>query len=649
MKQNLLWYSRNVSTVVTHTNTSEIPILATSRTKGTLLMASLLLSRRTMFTLCIIAIVWLSLIVGRAQASPIPQVWSIVYDTANTDATSVRFVVTFSEAVTGVDISDFSLSGDIGNAIIQHVAARDDAVYLITIAHAHASRGLMLAVLDDDSIRNVAGIALGGQGVSNGSMVSTAVVIRAPVTAIEPVATQPAVVAPAAGEEEVGWYSSLALTTTNLPVISYFDKARSDTRLLICNNLACSDPIIRILDYTFTVGEYTSLALTTTNNPVVSYYFSFQNDLMLAMCNNPTCTTYVTRIVDGNGSTDEIGKFTSLALTSTNIPIMSYVNGTSGELKLAICNNPTCTAPIIRIVDSSVVAQYTSVKLLPGNIPVISYYSSGFLEGDLKLAICNNPTCTAPIIRTVESATDVGTYNSLALTSSGIPVISYHDFDTFDLKLAVCSNPTCTSASITTLDSASAVGQSSSLVLAGGTIPVVSYLDSTNNDLKLAICNSLSCTDPQISILDSNGYVGSFTSLALMPMTNPLSMNTVISYHDITNKALKLYTGNHPLRTSTIVDKGLPLGFAKSLPANNAINQPVSVTLRWIPSSYSPTYEYCYATSIDACTTWTSVSDVQVTVSGLSKNTTYYWQVRATNTAGTIVSSGGYWKFTTVK
>ena len=612
-------------------------------------MASLLFSRRTMFTLCTIAIVWLSLIVGRAQASPIPQVWSIVFDTANTDTTTVRFVVTFSEAVSGVDSSDFSLSGDVGSATIQQVDARDDAVYLVTIANARASRGLMLAVLDDDSIRNAAGIALGGQGASNGSMVSTAVVIRGPATALEPVSAAPVVVEPAAGEEEVGWYSSLALTTTNLPVIGYFDKARSDTRLLICNNLACSDPIIRILYDTFTVGEYTSLALTTTNNPVVSYYFSFQTDLMLAICNNPTCTTYVTRIVDGSGSTAEIGRYTSLALTSTNIPIISYTNGTSGDLKLAICNNPTCTAPIIRTVDSSVVAQYTSVKLLPGNIPVISYYSSGFLEGDLKLAICNNPTCTAPIIRTVDSTNDVGTYNSLAITSSGIPVISYHDITTLDLKLAVCSNPTCTSASTQTIDTNGAVGQSSSLILVGGSIPVISYFDDTNRDLKLAVCNSLSCTEPQISTLDSSGYVGSFTSLALMPSTNPLNFNAIISYHDLTNKSLKLYTGNHPLRISTTADKGVPLGFAKSLPANNAINQPVSVTLRWIPSSYAPTYEYCYATSIEACTTWTPVSDVQVTVSGLSKNTTYYWQVRATNTAGTIVSSGGYWKFTTVK
>ena len=561
-------------------------------------MASLLFSRRTMFTLCTIAIVWLSLIVGRAQASPIPQVWSIVFDTANTDTTTVRFVVTFSEAVSGVDSSDFSLSGDVGSATIQQVDASDDAVYLVTIANARASRGLMLAVLDDDSIRNAAGIALGGQGASNGSMVSTAVVIRGPATALEPVSAAPVVVEPAAGEEEVGWYSSLALTTTNLPVIGYFDKARSDTRLLICNNLACSDPIIRILYDTFTVGEYTSLALTTTNNPVVSYYFSFQTDLMLAICNNPTCTTYVTRIVDGSGSTAEIGRYTSLALTSTNIPIISYTNGTSG---------------------------------------------------DLKLAICNNPTCTAPIIRTVDSTNDVGTYNSLAITSSGIPVISYHDITTLDLKLAVCSNPTCTSASTQTIDTNGAVGQSSSLILVGGSIPVISYFDDTNRDLKLAVCNSLSCTEPQISTLDSSGYVGSFTSLALMPSTNPLNFNAIISYHDLTNKSLKLYTGNHPLRISTTADKGVPLGFAKSLPANNAINQPVSVTLRWIPSSYAPTYEYCYATSIEACTTWTPVSDVQVTVSGLSKNTTYYWQVRATNTAGTIVSSGGYWKFTTVK
>jgi hypothetical protein len=34
-------------------------------------------------------------------------------------------------------------------------------------------------------------------------------------------------------------------------------------------------------------------------------------------------------------------------------------------------------------------------------------------------------------------------------------------------------------------------------------------------------------------------------------------------------------------------------------------------------------------------------------VKGLSAGTSYYWQVRAKNTAGTTLSASTYWKFTT--
>jgi len=96
----------------------------------------------------------------------------------------------------------------------------------------------------------------------------------------------------------------------------------------------------------------------------------------------------------------------------------------------------------------------------------------------------------------------------------------------------------------------------------------------------------------------------------------------------------------------------LPGDFLKTAPANGAINQPVSLTLKWSASAAAAYYESCYDTSSDnTCTTWVNIgTSTSKTLSGLSPNTTYYWHVRAVNVIGTTysnASSTAFWSFTT--
>lgn len=95
-----------------------------------------------------------------------------------------------------------------------------------------------------------------------------------------------------------------------------------------------------------------------------------------------------------------------------------------------------------------------------------------------------------------------------------------------------------------------------------------------------------------------------------------------------------------------------PGTFAKSAPANAAQNQQTNLTLDWNDSAGATNYEYCYDNTNDnSCSSWTSSgSTSQVNVSGLSNATTYYWQVRAINSAGTTYANGSataFWSFTT--
>jgi uncharacterized repeat protein (TIGR01451 family) len=99
--------------------------------------------------------------------------------------------------------------------------------------------------------------------------------------------------------------------------------------------------------------------------------------------------------------------------------------------------------------------------------------------------------------------------------------------------------------------------------------------------------------------------------------------------------------------------------FGKNSPVYGATNQVTNPTLIWGKSNGATSYQYCYDRFDDGeCTgSWTSVpapifgSSVSVTLDGLTGNTTYYWQVRALNSIGSIDadshSTHPWWSFTT--
>jgi hypothetical protein len=95
-----------------------------------------------------------------------------------------------------------------------------------------------------------------------------------------------------------------------------------------------------------------------------------------------------------------------------------------------------------------------------------------------------------------------------------------------------------------------------------------------------------------------------------------------------------------------------PAAFGKADPINGAVGQSTSPTLTWNASTGADSYEYCYDTTNDNyCSAWVgNGTSISVSLSGLSTNTTYYWQVRAINTVGTTYADGAntaFWLFTT--
>ena len=192
-------------------------------------------------------------------------------------------------------------------------------------------------------------------------------------------------------------------------------------------------------------------------------------------------------------STGDVGYSTSLVLDSSGNPHISYIDDTNSDLKYAKWTGTTWN---IQTVDATGTDGYYYVSLAldsAGN-PHISYCDMPIVNGernyDLKYA---KWTGSAWNIQTVDSAENVGWFNSIALDSSGNPHISYYDmkngttyFDVTDgdLKYAKWTGSVW---NIQTVDSTGDVGSGTSIVLDSGNNPHISYCDVTNGDLKYAV------------------------------------------------------------------------------------------------------------------------------------------------------------------
>jgi len=184
----------------------------------------------------------------------------------------------------------------------------------------------------------------------------------------------------------VGTYSSIAIGTDNNPVISYWHNTNFELKVAHCGNTSCSlGNNITTVDTIDQVGLFTSIAIGLDNNPVISYYDQTNNDLKVAHCGDTSCSAGNT--ITAVDSAGDVGRYTSIAIGTDNNPVISYIDETNFDLKVVHCGNTSCSAgnTITTIDSAGDVGRYTSIAIGTDNNPVISYLDA--TNFDLKVAV----------------------------------------------------------------------------------------------------------------------------------------------------------------------------------------------------------------------------------------------------------------------
>jgi hypothetical protein len=230
----------------------------------------------------------------------------------------------------------------------------------------------------------------------------------------------------------VGNYTSIALASDGTARISYYDftNGGGQLKLAICNDTACSSPNDVIVDSgPSPVGLFTSIALNSSDIARISYFDQDDAELRLAICNDANCSA-PNLVTVGSAN----GVQTSIAIGSGDLARISYAGNGGDHLALAVCNDAACSAPVLTSVDASIFIDYTSLALGSDGLARIIYTDDD--TGDLKLAVCNDTNCSAPAIITVDASTNAFNYISLALGSDDFSRISYYDNTNNVLKFA---------------------------------------------------------------------------------------------------------------------------------------------------------------------------------------------------------------------
>jgi prepilin-type N-terminal cleavage/methylation domain-containing protein len=325
--------------------------------------------------------------------------------------------------------------------------------------------------------------------------------------------------------------SSVAIGNDGFPVISHYASGIRDLLVVKCGNADCSSGnTVTTVDSVGSVGIDNDIAVPADGLPVISEFDLTNIDLKVVKCGNAACSSGNTvTTVDSAGS---VGEMPSIAIGGDGLPVMSYM-GVS-NLTFLKCGNATCTSGnVIIVVDTTAgTGWWSSIAVPADGLPVMSAYASS-AGGIINVVKCGNATCssgnTVTMVDTVGSANN-GSRTSIAIGADGLPIMSVWDGTNGDLKVIKCGNAACSAANtVTVVDSEDNVGEWNSIAIGTDNLPVISYNSSTDGRHKVLKCGNAACSSGNtITTVDVLADLED-NSIAVPPDGLPVIMESQIS------------------------------------------------------------------------------------------------------------------------
>jgi DNA/RNA endonuclease G (NUC1) len=276
-----------------------------------------------------------------AGAPSAPSVSSIVRASSSpTNGASLVYTVTFSESVTGVDVTDFSVTttGTIAGASVSSVTG-SGATYSVTVASGSGEGTIRLDVVDNDSIVNGTSVPLGGVGAANGNYTSgqaytidrTAPTVQSETQVNATPTSSTSVSYTVTFSESVTGVdtSDFALTTSGVSGASVTGVTGTGTTRTVTVNTGTGDGTLRLdvaADGTILDAAGNALAATYTSGPVYTIQKS-----------TPTVTS-INRVSASPTSASSLDFTVTFSTAVTGVDATDFVLTTSGVSGATITN-----------------------------------------------------------------------------------------------------------------------------------------------------------------------------------------------------------------------------------------------------------------------------------------------------------------------